>query len=161
MKVAAVADLTSLAEDLSFAQQKGIDQAAQEIITQTAQLVQAEAQTRAPVKTGRLRESISIAYNKPLTATIGPKVDYGVYQEFGTGERGEFAGTAYEIKPKKQGGTLRFKVGSKTVYTRLVRHPGIRPRRYMRNGLQAAIGQAMTDKLLKAGALLITKGDKA
>lgn len=160
MNRAASADLSALAADLAYASQKGIDAAAQQVIQQAAQRVQAEAQTRAPVKSGRLRNSISIQYPTPTSAIIGPQVEYGVYQEFGTGSRGEFPGTAYEINARP-GGYLRFKQGTRWVYTKKVRHPGVRARRYMRGGLEAALGADLMDRLLKAGTLLIMKGPKA
>jgi len=158
---AASADLTALAKDLANASGRGIEMSTQQIIMQAAQRVQSEAQTMAPVKSGRLRNSISIKYPDNHSAIIGPQVEYGVYQEFGTGTRGEFPGTMYEIKSKKPGGLLKFKVGNKTVYARTVKHPGVRPRAYMRGGLQAALGQDLVAKLAAAGALLITRGPNA
>ena len=157
---AASADLTKLAQDLASAGNVDIHHSAERLIQQAAQRVQAEAQTKAPVKSGRLRDSISIIYPNRTTAIIGPQVEYGVYQEFGTGERGEFPGTSYQIRPKK-GKYLKFKIGSKWVYARLVTHPGVKARRYMRDGLEAALGEELTDKLARSGALLITKGSKA
>ena len=90
MTNAASADLSALAQDLSVISQTSAAAAAQQVIQQAAQRVQAEAQSLAPVKTGALRDSISIKYPSPTSAIIGPQVSYGVYQEFGTGSRGEF-----------------------------------------------------------------------
>jgi phage gpG-like protein len=161
MANAASADLAALAADLAAAGNTGINTAAERIIRQAAQRVQAEAQTQAPVRSGRLRNSISIQYPTPTTAIIGPQVEYGVYQEFGTGSRGEFPGSAYEITSNRPGGYLKFRSGTRWVYTRKVRHPGVRARRYMRGGLEAALGSDLIEGLLKAGTLLITKGPKA
>jgi phage gpG-like protein len=137
-----------------------MEKAAKQIIMQTAMKVQSEAQTRAPIKSGRLRDSISIQYPTPLSAVIGPQVSYGVYQEFGTGSRGEFPGAPYKITPKK-GTYLKFKIGAKTVFVKSVDHPGVRARAYMRGGLEAALGAGMVEEMLKAGTLMITKGPNA
>jgi phage gpG-like protein len=161
MANAATVDLTSLANDLQRASGAGIDMAAQQIIRQTAMNVQSEAITRAPIKSGRLRSSISIRYEGPLRAVIGPQVDYGVYQEFGTGERGEFPTGPITIRPKTPGGFLAFKVNGRMVYTKKVTHRGIRPRRYMRGGLEAAVGTKMLSELADKGAALITRGPNA
>ena len=160
MANAASADLSSLAKDLAEASGRSIQMAAQKVVMDTAMTVQAEAQSRAPVKSGRLRNSISIRYPNPLTAIIGPQVEYGVYQEFGTGSRGEFPTGPYTITAKP-GKLLRFKVGAKVVFARSVTHPGVRARHYMRDGLEAAIGSQMLDQLAKAGAAQITRGPNA
>lgn len=160
MANAASADLSALALDLASASGMGAQKAAQSIIMQGALRVQSEAQSMAPIKSGRLRNSISIKYPQPLTAIIGPQVEYGVYQEFGTGTRGEFPGAPIKITAKN-GGLLKFKIGNRTIYTRSVNHPGVRARRFMRGGLEAALGQEIVSRLAKAGALLITKGPNA
>jgi HK97 gp10 family phage protein len=160
MADAASVDLISLAADFASASKIGIAQAAQEVIRTAAQTIQQEAQSLAPVKSGRLRSSISIRYPNPLEAVVGPQVEYGKYQEFGTGERGEFGGSAYTIKPKKPGGVLVFKIGGKTVYARSVRHPGIPAHPYMRPALEKVLGD-MTGSLAAKGALLIAKGPNA
>jgi HK97 gp10 family phage protein len=158
---AAAADLTRLAADLSAASGQTMMESAQQIIQQAAQQVQAEAQTRAPVKSGRLRDSISIKYPGPFQAVIGPNVNYAVYQEFGTGTRGEFPTAMYEIKPKKPGGVLAFTVNGTKVFTRKVRHPGIKARPFMRPAFQAALGKELVDQMLAAGTAAIVKGPNA
>lgn len=160
MNNAASADLTSLASDLAYASNQGMFKAAQQIIQTTAMNVRDEAQTRAPVKSGRLRDSITVRYVSALSAIIGPQVNYGVYQEFGTGTRGEFPTASYTIKPKN-GKYLSFTVNGKRVVTRSVTHPGIKARPYMRPALTETLGDEMTQKLLEKGALLITKGKNA
>lgn len=155
---AATADLTALVADLQAASAGGMQKSAHDVLQQGAVRTQAESQLRAPVKTGALRTSIAITWSSPLEVVIGPKVDYGVFQEFGTGERGEFGGSAYMIRSKTAGGVLVFTIGRRKVYARSVRHPGVRPKRYMRRGLVAALGESLASQLAEAGALLITKG---
>lgn len=47
--------------------------------------IQRDAQILAPVDTGDLESSISVTVSDAgMTAEIGPTVDYGIYQEFGT-----------------------------------------------------------------------------
>lgn len=154
---AASADLTRLAADLAAAANGGMDDAAHEVILMGAVRVQTEAQLRAPVKTGALKASITVTPTGPLSARIGPHVEYGAAQEFGTGARGDFPGTPYPINAKP-GGTLSFTVGRQRVFTKRVMHPGVRAKRYMRQGLLAALGPSLSKALADAGALLITKG---
>jgi len=154
---AAYADLTSLVADLTAASQQGMEDVAKKIIKGAAESVQLEAQSLAPIKTGRLRDSITIKYINPLKAVVGTDVDYGVYQEYGTGLRGEFPGKMYEIKPKK-GKVLSFTVSGKRVFAKIVRHPGIKAHPFMRPALTNALGKELTKNLAEAGALIITKG---
>lgn len=58
-------------------------------LRKTALDIEADAKVLAPVDTGALRNSISHDFagdgrNGSMTAEIGPTVDYGIYQEFGT-----------------------------------------------------------------------------
>lgn len=161
MADAASADLTALARDLANASGIAMVAAAQQVIQSAAVEVQMAAQAAAPVKTGALRDSITISYPEPTTAIIGPKVDYGVYQEFGTGSRGEFGGQPYTIRPKKPGGYLVWKGKNGQVFARKVTHPGVRGKAYMRKGLTRALGDKIVSRLMETGALLITKGPNA
>jgi HK97 gp10 family phage protein len=156
---AASIDLSNLAKDL-MAAGTSINVAAQKVIQDTAMRVQSEAQSRAPVKSGRLRNSISIKYPNPLTAIIGPQVEYGVYQEFGTGSRGEFPTGPYKITAKP-GKLLRFKVGAKIVYARSVTHPGVRARHYMRDAVEATLGSELLGQMAAAGQAQIIRGPNA
>ena len=105
----AYGDLSGLAENFARASGQDFRAAAASLVdsyaTQTASL----AQSFAPVKTGALKDAITIQRPDPLTAIIGPtRVSYAIYQEFGTASRGEFGGSVYEIRPKKPGGMLKF-----------------------------------------------------
>jgi len=158
MPTAASADIFALAEDLHAA---GLDinNSVHQILTETAQQVQANAVSLAPHKTGALQQSIQIRWIDVNTVEIYPSMPYGVYQEFGTGTRGEFGGQMYTIKPKKPDGVLVFKKGGVTVYTREVHHPGIPAHPFMRPALIQALGP-FADQLAKQGALQITQGKK-
>lgn len=151
---AATADLTRIANNLAYASGEGAQKVASKVVHDYAERLRAEAQTMAPVKTGTLRDSITIHYDGPLKATIGPEVPYGVFQEFGT--KGP-----YEIKPKKTGGVLAFQSGGKTVFARRVMHPGVKARPYMRPALEKILGAEMAKKMAKEGALVVTKGKAA
>lgn len=157
---AASADLRSLAHDLAYASGDGIEKAAGNVIRETAMAVQSIASARAPRDTGKLSSTITIVWISKLEAVISPTEFYGAFPEFGTGARGEFPGQPYEIKPKKPGGVLVFTVGGRTVYARKVTHPGVRAQPYMRPAAKEAL-EPFTDKLLAAGALLITKGPRS
>jgi HK97 gp10 family phage protein len=106
------------------------------------------AQSMAPVKTGALRNSVSIQQSSALSATIGPNVGYGAYQEFGTASRGEFGGSAYTIRPKNPNGWLVFTIDGKKIVTKKVTHPGVRPHPYMRPAFERVItpfGQSLAE----------------
>jgi len=156
---AASADLRQLAQDLRAATGTPLDMAAAEVVRRAAVRVQASAMQFAPVATGALKNSITIRFDTPTSATIGPGVEYGPYQEFGTGSRGEFPGAPYEIRPKNAS-ALSFTVDGKRVVTQKVVHPGVRAKRYMRRAVKEAL-EPLTADLAATGALLITKGPNA
>lgn len=145
---AAVLDLTQLATDLRSAGQQA-DNSLPNVLMSVAQKIEATMKSLAPVKTGRLRDSIRIKVIDPLHLEIGPEgVDYAVFVEFGTGSRGEFPTGPYEIRPKSPNGLLVFKVDGKTVAAKVVHHPGIRPRPYARPAAAQwldSLGDAVAD----------------
>ena len=156
---AASADLRQLAQDLRGAGQD-IERVAAILVQQTAQKVQQLANANAPRDTGKLAASITITYVDRLTAVIGPTATYGVFQEFGTGTKGEFPGQPYEIRPKTKP-YLVFKTKSgKTVVTRLVHHPGVKAQPFMRPAAVQAL-DPFAGELLAKGLLLITKGPRS
>ena len=156
---AASADLRELSADLAYAAGEGIEKAATDLIQRTAQLVQSYAQANAPVDTGKLVASIQIVWVDRLVAEIGPAVAYGAYQEFGTGTRGEFPGQMIEIRPKSKP-YLVFQVNGKTVYARVVHHPGVKAQPFMRPALVQAL-DPYAGQLAEKGQLLITKGPRS
>jgi len=155
---AATADLTSLIGNLQNAP-KLVEKLTKELIHDTADKIAQIARSKAPIRTGALRESINIQYDGDFSATIGPHVDYGVYQEFGTASRGEFGGQPYTIVPKK-GKYLVFTINGRKIFAKKVTHPGIKPKYYMRGALEAVL-QPFIDELTEIGALVIVKGKNA
>lgn len=149
-------DLRALAQRLDEASRIGIERASVEVVRVYAEKIKNEAQSLAPVKSGRLKYSISIRYVDEKKAIIGPSVFYGAYQEYGTGTRGEFSGSSYTITPKT-GSYLTFQVNGKWVRTKMVRHPGIPASPYMRPAVQNSLGE-FAQELARTGALQITKG---
>lgn len=98
-----------------------------------------------PRKSGRLAASIRIKHATGRTE-VGPEgVPYAVYIEYGTGQFNEFGGSAYEIRPTSPGGVLAFNVGGKTIFTKRVLHPGIRPQPFIRPALTRAMERAGVD----------------
>lgn len=80
---AATADLSALVQDFQKAGKNA--SAAMDTWMQTVGMkIEQEMKTRAPVRTGRLRNSIR-STSSPGRVQIGPvDVDYDVYQEYGT-----------------------------------------------------------------------------
>ena len=147
-------DLTELIRDFGRAADQAPD-AVDRILINAGDQIAATAQMLAPRKTGRLQMSISVSYS-PGKVVVGPTVLYGVYQEYGTGTRGEFPTGMYTIKPKKGGQTkaLRFIAGGQVIYTKKVRHPGVRPHPYMRPAAQQ-FAQSLGADSAKVGLDLI------
>jgi len=160
MANAATADLVSLAADLSAASGDSLMISAEKIIKDAAQKIQATAQANAPFKSGKLRASIRIRYVGPLTAIIGPSVDYGVYQEFGTGTRGEFPTGVYEIRPRNAK-VLSWTSNGKRRFAKVVHHPGIKPHPFMRPAFEQVLGDDVVSALADAGLAAITRGPGA
>lgn len=144
----AYGDLTQLSANFAAASGQPFYQAAQQLVDSYAVQIQALAMSLAPVKTGALRDSITISKPDALSAVIGPTRPYGLYQEMGTASRGEFGGAPYVIRPKKPGGYLVFTVNGKKVITRKVTHPGIPPHPYMRPAFERMLtpfGQSLAE----------------
>lgn len=128
--------LNELADRMGYAARyidKNIDvvqqEAAKEIMVTMLRIV--------PRDTGYLASRIGIRHS-PGRTEIGPdNVFYAPFVEYGTGERGEFGGTAYEIKPKSENGVLVFMIGGRKVYAKRVTHHGSRPKPYVRPAAKA------------------------
>ena len=102
----------------------------------TARQVMKRAKILAPVDTGRLRASIRIESRRLLTLrsvyTIGSDVSYAPYVNDGT--------RPHQIRPKSPGGVLRFRVGGRIVYAKVVNHPGTRARPFLDDALRQVAG---------------------
>jgi hypothetical protein len=96
-----------------------------------ARQVVARAKILAPVDTGRLRASIRVERRSLLGFrnrwTIGSDVSYAEMVHDGT--------RPHIIRPKTAK-ALRFKVGGRIVYARMVRHPGTRARPFLDRALR-------------------------
>lgn len=73
------------------------------VLRRAAFAIQADAQALAPIDTGALKGSISTTFTGDgrggaMTAEVGPTVDYGIYQEFGTSTQSgtPFMGPAFD-----------------------------------------------------------------
>lgn len=135
----AYADVSGLAENFAAASGQSFRVAAEKLVDGYAQQCAALAASFAPVKTGALKDSITVSKRGQLTAIIGPDEPYETYQEFGTATRGEFGGPMYTIVPKKPGGVLVFQINGQTVFAKMVKHPGIPPHPYMRPAFERII----------------------
>lgn len=108
--------------------------------------IEGDAQVFVDKDTGNLGNSISTDVDEDgLGGEVGPTAEYGDDVEYGT--------SPHLITPKN-GQFLRFQIGGRTVFARVVHHPGTAPRPYMgpaadRNipRLEQALGQAGQDIL--------------
>lgn len=95
-----------------------------------ARQVVARAKILAPVGTGRLRSSIRLERRSTFGLrqrwTVGSDVEYAPMVNDGT--------KPHIIRPKRAN-ALRFKVGGKTVFAKVVHHPGTRARPFLDRAL--------------------------
>lgn len=78
-------------------------------------------------KTGRLKNSIRFQHIR--RSVLGPRVKVGAYTKYALAHH---QGTRpHIITPRKPGGTLIFRKGPRIIATKVVRHPGTRPNRYL------------------------------
>ncbi|MEU2510166.1 HK97 gp10 family phage protein [Streptomyces sp. NPDC007863] len=96
-----------------------------------ARQVVARAKVLAPVDTGRLRASIRVErrsfFGLRQRWTVGSDVEYAPMVNDGT--------KPHIIRPKRAQ-VLRFKVGGRTVFAKVVHHPGTRPRPFLDRALR-------------------------
>lgn len=86
-------------------------------------------------RTGTYRRSIRSQVKAGNRVEVHATAPYAIYLERGT--------APHIIVPRRPGGYLRFTVGSKVIYTRLVHHPGTRPYNIIRDGAARA-GRKLT-----------------
>lgn len=105
-------------------------QAMQRAFVEEGLLIEGEAKRRAPVDEGRLRSDIHMEIRPGQVSVIsGSTVDYAIHVHEGT--------KPHEIVPKR-GKVLRFKAkDGRVVYAPRVRHPGAKPRPYLRDAFDA------------------------
>lgn len=89
------------------------------------------AKILAPVDTGRLRASIRIESRRTLTLrsvyTVGSDVSYASMVHDGT--------RPHQIRPRSAK-ALRFRVGGRIVFARVVNHPGTKARPFLDDALK-------------------------
>lgn len=147
------ADITALARRLQQAGQNS-EQALISTLMTSATYIAETMKSLCPVDTGNLRDSIGVRVQGD-SVVIGPdmgQAPYAGYVEFGT--------KPHEIRPKDANGVLRFTVGGKVVFARVVQHPGTQPAYYVARAFQqwvASLGPAAAE----TGARLITQGAPA
>lgn len=124
----------------------------QQVLIQASNQILAEMESRVPVDTGKLRNSLQIKVETDRV-TIGPDENiapYGGYVEFGT--------KPHTIRPKTPGGVLVFKMNGTTVYAKKVNHPGTKAQPFVRPAFEAwvdSLGTMAAEaniKVLKDGA---------
>jgi len=118
------ADISRLTEALEAASKQS-GTTTQQVLIQASNQILAEMEALVPVKTGKLRRSLSIKVESSKVI-IGPnetQAPYAGYVEFGT--------RPHEILPKK-GKYLVFTVGGKKVFATKVNHPGTQPQPYVK-----------------------------
>lgn len=96
-----------------------------------ARQVMNRAKILAPVDTGRLRASIRIESRRTALLrsryTIGSDLSYAPMVHDGT--------RPHTIRPKRAQ-ALRFRIGGRVVYAKVVHHPGTRPRPFLDQALR-------------------------
>ncbi|MHC9292059.1 hypothetical protein ACRCUN_06300 [Mycobacterium sp. LTG2003] len=91
-----------------------------------------QARADVPVRTGNLGRTIGegpIAFTGPRTVSgsVHATADYALYVHEGS--------RPHLIRPRRAK-ALRFQIGGRTVFARLVRHPGVRARPFLRNAAE-------------------------
>jgi HK97 gp10 family phage protein len=94
------------------------------------------AKILAPVRTGRLRSSIRAEPPRILSlrgsVKVGSDLEYAAFVNDGT--------RPHQIRPRNRQ-VLRFQVGGRTVFAKVVNHPGTRPRPFLDRALREVAAQ--------------------
>lgn len=127
MKISISEDFKSLAASVGkYSEETHLG--AQRAVMKSTMAVEAKAKQLAAVKSGRLRSGIhGRVLQNGLRGTVTSYAAHSAYVEYKT--------RAHIIRPKKAK-MLKFKVNGKTVFARLVRHPGTKEQPFMRPALQ-------------------------
>lgn len=109
------------------------DMPVQRDLRKRADRVLIAAKARAPVKSGRLKESLHLKHEPGAGGNmqwrIGSSVNYALMVHEGT--------RPHLIHPSLRR-TLRFREGGRTIYATVVHHPGTRPHRFLTEALWTA-----------------------
>ena len=98
-----------------------------------------QARQDVPVRTGHLGQSIS----EGNIRTVGPRTVEGSVTASARYALYVHQGTSPHIIRPKNAQALRFEIGGRTIYTKLVRHPGTKARPFLRNaGMRIAAEEA-------------------
>lgn len=103
-----------------------LNDASRRLILAVTKSVHEEAVALAPVRTGFLRDRISMEVERDVGRVVS-EAPYSAYVEYGT--RPHF------IYPRNAR-ALRFEVGGRTIFAGYARHPGARGRFFMRRALE-------------------------
>jgi len=98
--------------------------------------IQTELVLRAPVRTGRLRNSIKVIPNKTGLEIF--MVEYAKYVEFGRNPR-----TIVPVNKK----ALKFKVGGKEIIVKKVKQGAVRPNPFIRETFQTKVKKIIIEEL--------------
>jgi hypothetical protein len=101
----------------------------------TANRITQLAKLQVGKKTGRLRASIR--FEHITRSPLGPRVKVGGYTRYALMHH---EGTKpHIITPNKPGGNLIFMKGSRVIVSKIVRHPGTRPNRYLTTPMKRVV----------------------
>jgi HK97 gp10 family phage protein len=136
--------------------------AAQQTVAELVVSVEDYARQYVPVRTGKLRSSISSYVDgSGMTGVVEANTPYALFVELGTGTRGEMGGQMITIKPKNPNGLLSWTgADGRKHFAKVVHSPGMKSHPYLRPALTSAIDELAGD-LAKAVAVTLTKGPKS
>lgn len=101
----------------------------------TANRIAQLARLQVGKKTGKLKSSIKFEHIRPVAR--GPRVKVGAYTTYAMAHH---QGTKPRIiTPNKPGGTLVFRKGPRIITTKVVRHPGTRPNKYLTSPMRQVV----------------------
>ena len=96
-----------------------------------------QARRLSPVDTGRYRAAWS---KREVTTVRG--VGWQVFNPVPYAEYIENGTRPHVIRPKRQDGTLRFRIGGKVVYAKIVHHPGTKAQHVLAKATRQVAGAA-------------------
>lgn len=121
MSSVASADINKLADALRDSADAA-PETTQDVLVSAANYIKADMESRVPVRTGRLKQSIQIKVLNDKVV-IGPNTEYAAYVEFGTKPH------VIEAKP---GNTLSWMGPGGRQFAKKVNHPGTKAQPYVR-----------------------------